>query len=413
LDFYDLGLCDELLDGLDAMNIRKPTPIQQQAIPIALEGNDLIACAQTGTGKTAAFVLPTMQQIFEKGNSGTQALILAPTRELVSQIDQQIEGLSYYVNISSIAVYGGGVGEVFDRQRKAFENGVDVIAATPGRLLSFLSSGMLKLDSVKHLVLDEADRMLDMGFYEDIMRIISYIPKERQTLLFSATMSSRIRQLAQSILKDPKEVTVAIAKPAAGIDQQVYLLKEDQKMPMLERILSEEKYQSGIIFSSRKELVKQLFHSLRKKGFACQSFHSDLEQNEREEIMRDFRNRKLRYLIGTDVLSRGIDVEGIDLVVNYDAPPDAEDYVHRIGRTARAASTGTAVTFIDGKDLRRFQRIEELIAMKVKRMPIPEELGPGLDENNVEKTGFNNKKKPFRKKKGKPNNGGQSAPRPT
>ncbi|MFN3341125.1 MAG: DEAD/DEAH box helicase [Flavobacteriales bacterium] len=404
MDFYDLGLVDELLDALDAMNIRKPTPIQQQAIPIALGGHDLIACAQTGTGKTAAFVLPVMNKLFESNSSGTRALILAPTRELAMQIDQQIEGLSYFVSQSSIAVYGGGVGEVFDRQRKAFASGVDIIVATPGRLLSFLSSGMLKLDQVKFLILDEADRMLDMGFYEDIMRIISYLPKERQNLMFSATMSPRIRQLAQSILKDPKEVSVAIAKPAAGIDQQVYLLKEDQKMPMLERILSEEKYQSGIIFSSRKELVKQLFHSLRKKGFACQSFHSDLEQNEREEIMRDFRNRKLRYLIGTDVLSRGIDVEGIDLVVNYDAPPDAEDYVHRIGRTARASSTGTAITFIDAKDIRRFQRIEQLIAMKVKRMPIPEELGPGIDENAPVDPSAK-KKRPFKGKKKRPNGG--------
>lgn len=403
LEFYDLGLDDLILDALDAMNIITPTPIQQQSIPLIMEGHDMIACAQTGTGKTAAFVLPIVHRLLKEPAEKTRVLILAPTRELAVQIDQQIEGLSYFVSLSSIAVYGGGEGDVWEKQKRAFNSGVDIIVATPGRLLSFLTSGVLKLNEVQYLVLDEADRMLDMGFYEDIMRIISFLPEKRQTVLFSATMSPRIRTMANSILKEPKEVSVAIAKPASGIDQQVYMLNDDQKDKMLQKILEDENYQAVIVFSSSKEKVKILDRVLRSKGLLCKAFHSDLKQNEREDIIRDFRNRKLRILVGTDILSRGIDIEGIDLVVNYDAPHDAEDYVHRIGRTARAATTGTAITFINAKDMGKFLRIEKLIEQKVKRMPLPEELGPGLVEK--ERTSENaeqGKKKKFFKRKKRP-----------
>jgi len=401
LAFADLGLDDYILDALDAMNILRPTPIQQQSIPLVLQGRDLIACAQTGTGKTAAFVLPVVHRLLEEPSEKTSVLILAPTRELAVQIDRQIEGLSYFVNVSSIAVYGGGEGEVWERQKKAFQSGVEIIVATPGRLLSFLISGVLDLSSIRFLVLDEADRMLDMGFYDDIMRIISHIPKERQTLLFSATMSTKIRQLATSILINPAEVTVAISKPAAGIDQQVYFLNDDEKDKLLYSVLKDEKYQSIIIFSSSKDKVKDLYRNIRQKGFSCKGFHSDLKQAEREEIMLDFRNHKIRILIGTDILSRGIDVEGIDLVVNYDAPHDAEDYVHRIGRTARAASTGTAITLISRKDFPKFRRIETLIGQQVKRMEIPEEIGKGWKESDSDKSSASHsrKKKPFFKKK--------------
>jgi superfamily II DNA/RNA helicase len=343
---------------------------------VILQGKDLIACAQTGTGKTAAFVLPVIHRILHAEHRHLNTLILTPTRELAQQIDQQVEGLSYYTNVNSIAIYGGGDGHLWEQQHKALQKGADIIIATPGRLISFLSSGKFKLDRLQHLILDEADRMMDMGFYDDIMRIVAMLPKERQTLMFSATMPPKIRSLATTILQKPEQITLSISKPAEKINQQVYLVYDQQKEPLLKDILADEQYQAILVFCSTKDKVKELNHTLRKLHIPAKAFHSDLEQAEREDIMRDFKAKKLRILVGTDVLSRGIDVDGIDLVINYDAPPDAEDYVHRIGRTARAERTGTAITFVNEKDQRRLAAIEQLIEKEVPRMELPEKFGP-------------------------------------
>ncbi|MBL7857459.1 MAG: DEAD/DEAH box helicase [Cyclobacteriaceae bacterium] len=359
------------------MGYTKPTPIQEQAIPIILSNRDLVACAQTGTGKTAAYILPIINEIVGAEKRHLNALVIAPTRELAQQIDQQIEGFGYFVGVSSIPVYGGGDGATWDQQRKALEAGADIIIATPGRLIALLAAGTINLDHLKHLVLDEADRMLDMGFYDDIVKIINYLPKERQTLLFSATMPPKIRTLASRILTNPAEVNIAISKPAEGILQQAYMVYDTQKTGLLKHILKNSQHNSVIIFSNSKENVKKLGHELSRSGLGIKAFHSDLEQEEREQIMREFKSRKLPILIGTDILSRGIDVEGIGLVVNYDTPHDAEDYIHRIGRTARAETTGTAITFINEKDQRKFFSIENLIGREIPKLELPTEFGDG------------------------------------
>ncbi|MFN5544500.1 MAG: DEAD/DEAH box helicase [Bacteroidota bacterium] len=373
LTFFDLNLTDSLLDGLDAMGFETPTPIQQLAIPHVLAKHDLIACAQTGTGKTAAFVLPVIHNILEHENRKLSTLVIVPTRELAQQIDQQIEGLAYFTGVSSMAVYGGGDGLSWEQQQKALRTGVDVVIATPGRLLAMLtSSGSFDTKYIKYLVLDEADRMLDMGFYDDIIRIISFIPKERQTLLFSATMPPRIRTLAQKILHHPKEITIAISKPAEGIAQQMCYIGDAYKTAFLLSYLQARQDDRVIIFASTKDKVKELHKELVKRKVNAQAFHSDLEQPEREELMRAFKNNEIKLLIGTDILSRGIDVEGISLVVNYDVPPDPEDYVHRIGRTARAERTGTALTLVNGKDFIKFKRIKELTGSNIVELMLPE-----------------------------------------
>lgn len=375
--FDDFHFDPDLMDGLDTMGYREPTPIQQQAIPVILQNKDLIACAQTGTGKTAAYLLPLLHKIVTTPVRHLNTIILAPTRELAQQVDQQIDGLAYYMDVSSIPVYGGGSGDVWSQQKKALDRGVDIIIATPGRLISHLVSGAVKADDLQHLILDEADRMLDMGFQDDIMRIISYLPKERQTILFSATMPPKIRTFAKKILANPEEITLALSKPAEGITQKAYLVYDDDKPELLTRLLKEGDYKSLIIFASTKEKVKKLDKELRKSGLTAEAFHSDLEQAERENLLNKFKARKLPILIGTDVLSRGIDVEGIDLVVNYDVPPDAEDYVHRIGRTARAEREGVAMTFINKDDQDKFARIERLIEKEVTKEPLPEGIPAG------------------------------------
>lgn len=379
MTFGDFNFNEQLAEGIASMGYITPTPIQAQAIPVVLQGHDLIACAQTGTGKTAAFLLPLLEHIHNHHKNVTQALILTPTRELAQQIDQQAEGLSYFTAIGSVAVFGGGDGHVYEQQRKAIQNNVNIIVATPGRLIAHLTSGVLKLQDVRYLVLDEADRMLDMGFYDDIMRIVGYLPKERQTLLFSATMPSRIRTLAKSVLKNPEQINIALSQPAVGIDQQIYRVHDQQKTPLVLHLLKHGNYTSVIMFASRKEIVKSLAREMKSANINSAAFHSDLEQREREEILLSFKNRQLHVIIGTDALSRGIDVEGIDLVINYDVPGDPEDYVHRIGRTARAETTGTAITFVNHRDERRLKSIEELIDKKIKVMPPPEELA-GIKE---------------------------------
>jgi ATP-dependent RNA helicase RhlE len=374
VNFTDFNFNDELTEGITSMGYTTPTPIQGMAIPLILAGKDLIACAQTGTGKTAAFLLPVLEQIGRTAKDHTSTLILTPTRELAQQIDQQVEGLAYFTGISSIAVFGGGDGHVYEQQRRGIQNNVNIIIATPGRLIAHLTSGILKLNKINHLVLDEADRMLDMGFSDDIMRIISYLPKERQTLLFSATMPGRIRNLAKSVLHNPEQINIAISQPAVGIDQQIYRLHDQQKTPLLQHLLKDGNYLSTIIFASRKEIVKSLYKELKGINLKAEAFHSDLEQKDREEILLKFKNKQLPIVIGTDALSRGIDVEGIDLVINYDVPGDAEDYIHRIGRTARAATTGTAITFVNHRDERRLKSIEELMDRKITQHPLPEHL---------------------------------------
>ena len=400
LTFHDFNFDSRLLEGLDAMGYTKPTPVQELTIPVILNGDDLIACAQTGTGKTAAYVLPILNKIHNTDHRHLNTLVIAPTRELAMQIDQQVEGFGYFIGVSSIPVYGGNDGATWDQQRKAMEQGADMIIATPGRLIALLASGRIDFSHLKHLVLDEADRMLDMGFFDDIVKIISHLPKDRQTLLFSATMPPRIRTLANQILRNPKEVNIAISKPAEGILQKVFFVHDSQKGPLLKKILKEDDHKSIIVFSNSKENVKKLGYELQRAGLSVQAFHSDLEQSEREQILMKFRNRQLQILIGTDILSRGIDVEGIGLVVNYDTPHDAEDYVHRIGRTARAEKTGVAVTFVNEKDQPKFARIERLIGRTLEETPVPAELGEGPKRTSD----FKKSKRPFSRGRKGPQN---------
>ncbi len=377
MDFSQFNFDSGLMEGLSSMGFNKPTPIQEQSIPVILSGRDIIACAQTGTGKTAAYVLPILHKIAQGKSNNLNTLILAPTRELALQIDQQIEGFAYFISVSSIAVYGGGDGMAWEQQKKALREGADVVIATPGRLIAQLQSGEVKLDHLEHLILDEADRMLDMGFYNDIIRIIGYLPTNRQTILFSATMPTKMRVLANKILKDPAQVNISISKPAEGILQQAYVVHDGQKLGLIQHLFKGTAYKSVIIFASTKDNVKKLDRELKNAGLQVEAFHSDLEQEEREAIMRRFRSRNLQIIIGTDILSRGIDVEGIDLVVNYDTPPDPEDYIHRIGRTARAETKGTAITFINEKDQFKFSQIEDLIGKEIEKVTIPEHLGEG------------------------------------
>lgn len=379
-DFNALGLDPGLLDGLQAMGIRTPTPIQAQAIPAVLDGRDLIACAQTGTGKTAAFLLPLIEVIYgykPKVEGSIRALIVVPTRELALQIDQQMQAIAYFTPITSMPVYGGSDGASFDQQKAALSGGTEVIVATPGKLLSHLNLGYVSIEGLEFLVLDEADRMMDMGFIDDINRIIKFLPKERQTLMFSATMAPPIRELAKNILDEPVEISIALSKPAEGVKQEAYVVHEPQKAPIMEHILKTNEATSIIIFAGRKVEVKNLARHLQKRGFNAQAMHSDLEQGEREQVMLDFRNRKLRILVATNVVSRGIDIDDIDLVINYDVPQDPEDYVHRVGRTARASKKGQAITFVTEKDMREFGKIEGLIGYPVPKMPLPGQFGPG------------------------------------
>ncbi len=397
MKFDEFELDPDVMEGVLTMGFKEATPIQEQAIPAILSNKDLIACAQTGTGKTAAYLLPLLHKIITTPVCHLNTIILAPTRELAQQIDQQIDGLAYYMDISSIPIYGGGSGEIYTQQKRALDKGVDIVIATPGRLISHLNSGTVKTDDLQHLVLDEADRMLDMGFFDDIVRIISYLPEKRQTLLFSATMPPKIRALANKILQKPQEINIAISKPAEGIDQRAYLVHNEHKADLLKTLLDEGKYESMIIFASTKENVKKLDRLLQKSDLSAKAFHADLEQKEREELMNKFKAKKLPILIGTDVLSRGIDVEGIDLVVNYDVPPDAEDYVHRIGRTARAASKGTAITFINAADQDRFAKIEQLIEREVPKLDNPENIPAGPEYNPRRKS--RNSKKGYHKRR--------------
>ncbi len=395
MKFRDLGLNASILEAIEHMGFVDATPIQQLAIPKIIDSKDLIACAQTGTGKTAAFILPILHKMVGKEDNAIDTLIVVPTRELAIQIDQEIQGLSYFVSVGSMAIYGGGSGKDWDIQKAALKEGVDIVVATPGKLLSHIAQGYVDFSKVKHLVLDEADKMLDMGFTDDLMQIISKVPKQRQTLLFSATMAPKIRSLAQKILHQPEEITLSISKPAEGVKQSVYLTFDTQKIPLIKEILSQRPdYTSIIIFTSSKSKVNEIVHGLRKNGFKSQGVSSNLDQEQREEILRGFRSKRIRIIVATDVMSRGIDIKEINLVINYDTPFDAEDYVHRVGRTARANTKGEAITLVNEKDMRKLAQIQRLIEAEIPQIPLPEELGAGPEY----KVSSPQKKRPFKKK---------------
>jgi ATP-dependent RNA helicase RhlE len=374
LNFKDFGFQDSIMEGIEAMGFSQPTPVQEQAIGPIMQGKDMIACAQTGTGKTAAFILPIINKIssLPMKLNYTSTLVIVPTRELAIQIDKQLEGFGYYAPVSSVAVYGGNDSLSWESQRLAIQNGVDFIIATPGRLLQHIRMGYVSLKRVEHLILDEADRMLDMGFYEDITEIVSYLPAKRQTLLFSATMPSNIRKLAQKTLNNPIEINISVSKPAENVLQAAYHVDDSQKVRLLSHLLKgKDHVKSAIIFASTKQKVKTIEKSLKSEGLEVRAIHSDLEQKEREEVLRMFRNRNFQLLVATDIISRGIDIEDIDLIVNYDVPNDPEDYVHRIGRTARAQADGVALTFVTPKENVAFKKIESFLGIKIYRIPLP------------------------------------------
>jgi len=359
------------------MGFDKATPIQEQAIPIITSGHDLLACAQTGTGKTAAFMLPVLSVLSKNATPGIKAIVIVPTRELALQIDQQIQGFSYFLPISSVAIYGGGDGKGWSVQKSALEDGVDVVVATPGKMMSHLAMKYINLEHLSFCILDEADRMLDMGFAEDIAKIVSYLPKKRQNLLFSATMPPKIRELARKMLYHPKEITLAVSKPAEGVTQTAYLAYDNQKAKMLSLVLKEKvNFQRIIIFTSTKKVVFDLVTEIRKFESKCEGVSSDFDQKEREAALQRFATKETKVLVATDVLSRGIDIKEIDLVVNYDVPGNAEDYVHRVGRTARSEHKGFAITFINPNDCWKFRQIESLIGYEIEKIGLPEELGP-------------------------------------
>ena len=424
--FTDFDLEDEILDALDAMRFEECTPIQEQTIQPLLDGRDLIGVAQTGTGKTAAYLLPVLNKLCQGGypEDAINCVIMAPTRELAQQIDRQLEGFTYFMPVSGVAVYGGNDGQRYEQELRGMAKGADIIVATPGRLISHINLGNIDLSKVSFFILDEADRMLDMGFYNDIMTIAKQLPKNRQTMLFSATMPEEIRRLASNILTDPLQVTLALAKPADGITQQAYICHEGQKPGIIKNIFKNESSDRVILFASRKTKVKEISLMLKKQGFNVGEMHSDLSQSERDEIMYRYKSHKIEIIVATDILARGIDIDDIRIVINYDVPRDCDDYIHRIGRTARAGTTGRAITFVSEEDQPFFKQIEDFIEQDVPKIAVPEELGeaPAYEpKKEKEKKGEsrnkqkkNNNGKPYAKRgKGKPqkpqNKGKQSA----
>jgi ATP-dependent RNA helicase RhlE len=408
MKFSELNLEESVLQALDAMNFKECTPIQEHTIPVILEGKDLIGVAQTGTGKTAAYLLPVINQLSKGGypEDSINCIIMSPTRELAQQIDQQMEGFSYFMPISSVAIYGGNDGVRFEQEKKGLTLGADVVIATPGRLISHISLGYVDLSKVSFFILDEADRMLDMGFADDIMQIVKHLPKERQTIMFSATMPTKIQQLAKTILNNPEEVKLAVSKPADRIIQTAYICYETQKLGIIESLFSEQQPERVIIFASSKQKVKEVTKSLKRMKLNVGEMHSDLDQSQREEIMHEFRNSRINILIATDIVARGIDIDDIRLVINYDVPHDSEDYVHRIGRTARANNDGCAITFVSETEQTRFKQIENFLRKDIYKIPVPDELGeaplyaPRVARKNNSQKGSNNKKG-YRRNNGK------------
>lgn len=406
MTFKELKLSENIVQGLSDMGITDATPIQEKAIPAVLEGKDIIGCAQTGTGKTGAFLLPILHKMEKEADGkNIQVIILSPTRELAKQIDQQVEAFGYYCGVSSIPVFGGGDASLFETEKTALSSGVEIVVATPGRLKSHMNLGYVDTSKLSVFILDEADRMLDMGFYEDIITISKNFPDSCQKLLFSATMPGKIRQLATKLLKDPVEVNISISKTASGVTQLAYLAHDKQKIATLQGVLKEGKYESIIIFCSRKTEVKEAYHALKKIGLNVKPFTSDLDQQERADTLLEFKNKKLTALVATDIISRGIDIEDIDLVVNLHVPKDPADYVHRVGRTARASSKGTAITFISKEDQYNFSKIEKLIEKDVEKLTPPEELGdyPKYEPFTKSKSKYSSNK-PSNRSSSKPQN---------
>lgn len=415
--FEDILTNDDVLDGLWDMHFDECTPIQEQAIPVIMEGRDLLACAQTGTGKTAAYLLPVINMLADGGypDDAINCVVMAPTRELAQQIDRQLQGFAYFMPVSGMAIYGGTDGHTYDQQRRSLKMGADVVIATPGRLLAHLSMGYVDLSKVSFFILDEADRMLDMGFYDDIMQIVARLPKERQTLLFSATMPPKIQQMAKAILRDPVEVKLAVSKPADKIRQSVYICYETQKMPILKKLFEDNPPHKVIVFSSSKLKVKNLAREIKGKNIKIAEMHSDLDQNKRDDVILDFKAGKINVIVATDILARGIDIDDIEMVVNYDVPREAEDYVHRIGRTARANRDGRAITFVSPEEIGKLKRIERLLEKEVPREEVPSEFGeaPKLPQNPARLKGRgkgkkhahvgNGTRRRYRGKTGKPN----------
>ena len=368
MDFYDLDLSDNTLDAIDDMCWKTCTPIQERCIPHILDGHDVLGIAQTGTGKTAAYLLPILSMLDDGGfpEDAINCVIMSPTRELAQQIDQAMQGLSYYMpNINSVAVYGGNDGARYEQESKGMKMGADVIIATPGRLISHITMGNVNFSRVSFFILDEADRMLDMGFYDDIITIADLLPDNCQKIFFSATMPTKIEEMAKRLMHNPQIVKIAVSKPAEKIRQLAYTCQDDQKVSMLKNVFKEFGHKRVIVFAGSKNKVKEINRNLKQMDLRCEEMHSDLTQTQRDEAMYLFKSGQTDVLVATDIVSRGIDIDDIAMVINYDVPHDAEDYIHRIGRTARAEREGTAVTLINGKDMRAFRRIEQLIGKRL------------------------------------------------
>lgn len=393
--FDELDLNDNVLDALYDMRFDTCTPVQEKCIPEILEGHDVLGVAQTGTGKTAAYLLPVLSKLDDGGypKDAINCVIMSPTRELAQQIDQAMQGFGYYLQgVSSVAVYGGNDGNRYDQELRSLRMGADVVIATPGRLISHISLGNVDLSKVSFFILDEADRMLDMGFSEDIKTIASKLPKTCQTIMFSATMPEKIEELAKTLLKNPVEIKLAVSKPAEKIKQEAYVCYETQKMTIIKDIFKAGDLKRVIVFSGSKFKVKQLAASLQQIGVNCGAMHSDLEQAERDDVMFKFKSGQYDVLVATDIVARGIDIDDIEMVINYDVPHDTEDYVHRIGRTARANRDGRAITFVSEEDQYWFQQIEKFLEKVVDKMPLPEGCGEGpeyIKLNKPKKKGAN------------------------
>ena len=393
MKFEELDLNDNVLDALYDMRFDECTPVQENCIPPILDKRDVLGVAQTGTGKTAAYLLPILSRLADGGfpKDAVNCIIMSPTRELAQQIDQAMQGFSYYLpDVSSVAVYGGNDGNRYDQEMKSMRLGADVIIATPGRLISHISMGNIDLSKVSFFVLDEADRMLDMGFSEDIMKIASGLPESCQTIMFSATMPKDIETMAQKLLKNPVEIKLAVSKPAEKINQSAYICYETQKLKIIDDIFKAGDLKRVIIFSGSKMKVKQINQALQRLKINCGEMHSDLDQAQRDEIMYKFKSGQLDVLVATDIVSRGIDIDDITMVINYDVPHDAEDYVHRIGRTARADRDGVAITFVNEDDMYAFHQIEKFLEREITRNPLPEGCGEGPEYTTTKRPGKTN-----------------------
>ena len=390
MTFEETNLNDNILDALYDMHFEEMTPIQERCIPEILDGHDVLGVAQTGTGKTAAYLLPILSLLDDGGypEDAINCVVMAPTRELAQQIDQAMQGFSYYIDdVSSIAVYGGNDGSRFDQEIKSLRGGAPVVIATPGRLLSHLKVGNLDLSRTSFFVLDEADRMLDMGFSDDILQINALLPKTCQKVMFSATMPSKIRELAVSLLHHPVEVKLKVSRPAEKIRQSAYVCYDPQKVGIIEHLFKNGDLSRVIIFCGKKDRVKDINRTLQKLKINCAAMHSDLSQAERDEVMYRFKAGQVDVLVATDIVARGIDIDDIRTVINYDVPHDAEDYVHRIGRTARADRDGVAITFVNEQDIRLFKQIEQFLGKEVEKNALPDGLGEAPEY--VVKKGYN------------------------